>query len=891
MKNKNKNKQRVSFRPVQSTQQNIPVRDIINGLVVTKNDDIYKIMEVIPAPFFLKKISEQNKIGDNFEALLKAAPDELHIKSISVPADMSNQVHEINDYIKSQESPIVKLLAGEYRDRLQEAQDYGVTRRFFISIPFLGKTRGLNKADINEINYTLSTDAERIKNSLENCGNVVLTDDDTASRNLRTAKLFYLLFNRNRYLKETFEENYNKISKNYQEHYNGEEFYIPPTDFLAPDSISYKESKYLIIDGMYYSFLYIPSYGYRTGEITGWISSYVNSFNGVDVDIFIKRKSKDEVNNSIRRNIGQAKVSASETYDTTDSYETSSQALSAGYYLKNGLSRGQDFYYVSTIITICAESPERVDFIKNELQKFGRSNDVILRENAFECEQMFNQVLPCSRFDESFFKKMKRNMLTEGVASFYPFTTYQMIDTEGIYLADDKTNGSPVLINFFNPLRLTNPHIFVCGESGAGKTSVISELAMRAHYKWYPVYMMLPVKQNDSRRLSEVLGGQYVAFGSGSSSRINIMEIRKEDENIRHDYDDEYSNRSQESYLEKKISSVLEFCQILISDIGIEEKQILNAEILNTYNQFNINKNNDSLWADKEKTRYKKMPTLSNLVKNLEHNPKGQRLALALKLLTTGAGAHFDGQTNIDVNNDFFIIGLENNPNELMGLAIYVAMDYIWSKVKENSQVEKFWFFDEWWLLAKNEIGAEKSMEIAKIARSFGCSMVISTQDMQDIMHIADGKYGKAVLNNCESKIILQLKKNEALAVRELVDLTNKEFENIVNYKPGNGLLIAGQNRMSLQFNPTKTEQLVIFSDRESKKRYREFINSFNFEQKRAKEYEEYDDLDDMVTSDDFIQNIDEIDTLSAEQFGSEFYEDDLVETGNVIDKENKNYL
>jgi len=45
---------------VQSVQQNIPIGEITNGLVVTKDGDFTKIIEVNPAPFFLKKINEQN---------------------------------------------------------------------------------------------------------------------------------------------------------------------------------------------------------------------------------------------------------------------------------------------------------------------------------------------------------------------------------------------------------------------------------------------------------------------------------------------------------------------------------------------------------------------------------------------------------------------------------------------------------------------------------------------------------------------------------------------------------------------------------------------------------------------------------------------------------------
>ena len=79
-----------------SCQMNIPVKDVYRGIVVTgkdmtttKGSEYVKVMEVKPQPFALKKIFEQNMISDSFATLLKEAPDDLHIKSMSVPADMS----------------------------------------------------------------------------------------------------------------------------------------------------------------------------------------------------------------------------------------------------------------------------------------------------------------------------------------------------------------------------------------------------------------------------------------------------------------------------------------------------------------------------------------------------------------------------------------------------------------------------------------------------------------------------------------------------------------------------------------------------------------------------------------------------------------------------------
>lgn len=807
-KNKEKEKQ-----VVQSTQQNIPIRDLINGVVVTNDNQYVKIIEVLPIPLFLKKVSEQNKIGDAFAGMLKAAPSYLHIKSISLPADLSKQIDDVKDSIAREENHNCQKMGAEYEQTLENGQRYGVSRRFFISFPYSGKLRGKNTEEISEIVQSLNVEAERISSRLGMSGNeTVETDPDNPNEAI--ARLFYLLYNRNAFLEVPFEERLKEVYEKYIDAYGSDNFFLPPQDYIAPKKIQYSNAKYMVIDDRYYSFLYIPSYGYNPYVTTGWLDNFVNSYNGVDVDIFLKRMEKDEVQGSIKRNIGRSRLSLSETSDITDSYEQSSQTVNAGYYLKNGLAQGQDFYYMATIITVSGNSAEEVFSKKEELKKIARQMDVTLRDNPFECEKTFNAVLPSSQFDDKFMAKMKRNVLTEGASSVYPFTTFQMIDSSGIYLADD-SNGSPVIIDPFNRYRFNNPHIFICGETGAGKTIAVLLLAIRARIKHLPVFILAPEKQHEFQRLCDAIGGQFVSIGAGSPHRINIMDIfvpTKEALEKQKALDGSSSYETT-SYLAEKVATLMEFLELHIKDISLEEKQMLNEAILETYKRKGINRGNDSLWKDREHTKLKRMPTLKDLVKVLSEKEETTRLARVVKLLTQGEGEHFSGQTNINVDNPFFVIGLEHNTANLLGLSIYMAMDYCWSRIKEDRTENKFLIIDEWWKLAFNPIAAEKSLQISKIARALGCSMVIATQQMSDILAIEDGKYGNAVLNNCATKILMSMKEKDVLSVKDMVGLTNAECSKILRFKAGQGLFISGDNRLTLKFNPSYTEKLLTFTD------------------------------------------------------------------------------
>lgn len=810
-------------RQVQSTQQNIPIKDFYNGLVYTKDGSYVKVLEVLPVPFFLKKISEQNKIADTFQSMLKAAPTMLHFKSVSIPANLSLQIKDVEKNIAAETNPNCKRMGEEYRETLISGQNYGVTRKFYVSFPYTGLTKGPKKASLSEITYSLNNDANRLASALNSCGNTVIDPATLENPNEEIAKIFYMLYNRDSFLSDPFSTHFDEVCLRYQEHFMGESFYIPPAEYIAPKQMVFSNSKYLVIDGTYYSFLYIPQKGYNSNVIAGWLDNFINSFNGVDVDVFLKQIKRNQLDGALKRNIGHSEVNANDSAVISDAYQASSEKISAGKYIWNGLNSGQDFYYMSTIITVSGKTPKEVEYKKEEMKKTASTMNVILHENSFECKATFDAVLPSSMYNDNFMEKMRRNVLTSGAASIYPFTTFQIIDSDGLYIADD-ANGSPTIIDMFNRERFNNPHIFICGESGAGKSVTLLLIALRARIKHLPVFILAPEKQDEFRRVCDAIGGQFISIGVGSQNRINIMEIFPKDasaEEMRMLIDGTSADDSA-SQLEQKLATLSEFLQIHITDITNEEKQLLNEAILETYRKKGITKENSSLWADEKHTKYKKMPILSDLVSELASKPETIRLSRITKLLTEGTGAHFNGETNINLDNDFVVIGLEHNTKDLLALSIYMAMDFAWSKIKENRTKQKFLVIDEWWKLAFNPLAAEKSLEIAKIARSYGCSMVLSTQQMSDILAVENGKYGDKVLNNCASKILMSMKEKDIYLVKEMVDLTDAECNKISKFKAGQGLFIAGDNRISLKFNPSEAERPLVFTDNETLLKYAE---------------------------------------------------------------------
>ena len=70
--------------------------------------------------------------------------------------------------------------------------------------------------------------------------------------------------------------------------------HIRISNFLAPRGIDLNHHHYVVMDGLYYTFLYIKGNGYPSMVRAGWMSSLINAGEGVDVDVFLRRENRSK---------------------------------------------------------------------------------------------------------------------------------------------------------------------------------------------------------------------------------------------------------------------------------------------------------------------------------------------------------------------------------------------------------------------------------------------------------------------------------------------------------------------------------------------------------------------------------------------------------------------
>jgi len=767
--------------------------------------------------------AQQSRVADAFGNVIRAAPNNIQITEMTLPSNLSVQLDKLHEAMERETSEQCLVVDREYENRLYESQGSGISRRFFISFEYEKRKIGLavKKTSIDQIVYEMNKIADSIVRQLSTCNNEIVVNDPVRA-NYYPAEILYSILNRRKSVETKYEDHLTDVLGGYYAHYRSTDFYIPPTEYIAPDTISFRDRRYVVVDGLYYTFYYIPSEGYNPRVLAGWLTPFINSQPGVDLNIYFHKVPNSEVMTSLRKNLVYSSVDMSSVSSASEAMDNASSSYTASNYLKNGLNAGDTFLEMAIMITITGTTPDVVDSKLDYLNDKALQSGIRLRPCIYDEERAFFSVLPLGKIDDLLFNKAKRNVLASDAGSTYPFTTLEINDENGILVGDDTKTGSLVILDLFNEDRFINYNVFIQGASGAGKTYAELLLALRMRIMHIPVFILLPEKENEGRRLCNAIGGQYIQLAPGSPNRINIMEIFPMDMEARGKAALINGEHEESSFLSEKITTLKDWFSLLITDMTIEEKQLLDKALVLTYKKFGITEDNNSLFDphDPSHTRYRRMPIISDLQKELYENPDTHRMANIMEFFTTGSGKSFNGQTNVNLNNEFIVFGLEKMKNELRPLGLYMAMDFVWSKIRQDPLVNKALFIDEWWALGVDPVCAEYSMQISKLIRAYHGAFIPCTQQLKDIMAVNNGQYGEALLGNCATRILMRTEENDSVNVQRLLNLTETEREQIVNFKgKGNALFMTGNTKVTIKFRASPMEHALITTSQEDQKR------------------------------------------------------------------------
>lgn len=811
----------------------LPIEKVENGIIYTKDHRFVKVVEVVPINFMLRSAREQRNIIYSFVSYLKISPVKLQIKVLTRRADINRHLDTVRREMAHEENEQCRLMQEDYLNFVQQVGSReAVTRRFFLIFEYEPWANTRRSEQEDEAIQSLQSAVHTASNYLRQCGNEVIAPENEDEF---TVDVLYNLLCRNESAVKPLSVRAQEVVAQYMEHGRENEIdHIPAAEFAAPRSIDFSHGRYICMDGLYYAYLLIPSDGYKTQVPAGWLSLIVNAGDGIDMDMFLARQPKERIIQRVGQQLRINRSKIKDVSDTNTDFDDIDGAIRSGYFLKEGLANNEDFYYLNLLITVTAPSVEDLEWKVSEMKKLLLSQDMNVSACHFREEQAFLSALPLVSMEKGLYERGKRNLLTGGAASCYPFTSFEMCDDNGILLGVNKYNSSLIIVDIFNSSIYKNANMAILGTSGAGKTFTLQLMGLRMRRKNIPVFIIAPLKGHEFHRACANVGGEFIQISPASPHCINVMEIRKVDRSVNEMLD---GPGIQLSELAAKIQQLHIFFSLLIPDMTHEERQLLDEALIRTYNAKGITHDNASLKDPANPGCYREMPVLGDLYEILKAAPETIRMAHILNRLVNGSASTFNKHTNVRLDNKYTVLDISSLTGDLLTVGMFVALDFVWDRAKADRTEEKAIFIDECWQLLSGagatgtRLAGDFVLEIFKTIRGYGGSAVCASQDLNDFFNLDEGRFGKGIINNSKTKIILNLEDDEAERVQETLHLSDAETMEVTHFERGNGLISTNNNNIMVEFKASPLEKDLITTDR---RELREILERKRREQESA---------------------------------------------------------
>lgn len=152
-----------------SIQAWLPIKNIIDGVVITKDNRMVKILEVLPVNIYLKSPADRETIITTFASYLKIAPDSVQLQARTLPADTADYVRQMEEYAKTEENAFCReMIEDNIREIGEGIAGEALRHRFFLIFQYEARMRA-KQVTIHGIVERLNEEADTARRYLDAC--------------------------------------------------------------------------------------------------------------------------------------------------------------------------------------------------------------------------------------------------------------------------------------------------------------------------------------------------------------------------------------------------------------------------------------------------------------------------------------------------------------------------------------------------------------------------------------------------------------------------------------------------------------------------------------------------------------------------------------------------
>ena len=567
-----------------------------------------------------------------------------------------------------------------------------------------------------------------------------------------------------------------------------------------------KNPKYLEVDNLLYSGLIVVNYYREQSDVL--LKTILETNINMNISIFYEKQDQYKTIKDLTYYIGNVGVDIEQNNQNREDIDIAIYTYNDAKYIRKEMQvNNEELYFLYIYVNIFADNIKDLEYYLNSIEGIMQSKGMQTRRANFRQEQLFKACLPIMENNIDIKNSAKRNVLTSGLISTYPFISSTIFDENGIFIGKNIYNNSLIFVDRYNTDKYKNANMCILGTSGAGKSFYTKLLILRYRLVGIEQYVIDPEREYSN--LAKTLHGAEIKIGPSSQTYVNILDIRQES-----------LEEGEQGYLATKISKLMGFFNLIFGEINEEEKALLEEKLIEVYNLKSITFDDESLFIENKNNIISKkfkssidMPILEDLYSILKKDEKTKKFGIKLIPFVKGSLNFFNNHTNVELNNKLIIADVYELGEENLKYGMYLFTDLFWDKIKINRKNKKAIYLDEIWRL----IGVTSNKEVAsfiykifKTIRKYGGSGVAITQDISDLFSLEKGTYGKSILNNSSLKSFFSLEEENIKILSENINLSEKEKIEIKSLKRGESLMFIGDEHILAKIECSEKEKEVV---------------------------------------------------------------------------------
>jgi hypothetical protein len=424
--------------------------------------------------------------------------------------------------------------------------------------------------------------------------------------------------------------------------------------------------------------------------------------------------------------------------------------------LQRRLAASQDkAFHVSTYITLTA--PTRTELEAGAIRLESSARAILCRVQPCTC-RMLDGYLATQPFCVDRLAR-KRVLDTSALVTLFPWLEPELQQPKGLVIGRNSTTGSPVLVDPFDQRLYANANVGVFGHSGAGKTYLLSALALGALGLGIQVYVIDP--EHEYGGLATHIGGVDVRLALGSGHALNVLDLRPAD-------------RKDETWIGPAAADAVDLCSTVCGGLDESERALVESAVRAAY-------------AEVEQ------PVLRDVADRL---PKDSRAATILRRWVHGSlGRIFSSPTNVDLDAPIVVFGMRELRDEMVAPVHFLLAEALWTRIKRRDH-RRMLVIDELGLLFEDPTIRRFVVSLARRIRKYDGSLVFATQNPGDLL---SSDQGRVVATNPALAFFGAQRPGEAAALQKAFHLSDQQRGLLESARRGDFLLAAGSDRMAVR--------------------------------------------------------------------------------------------